>query len=87
MNPRSSFRIRLACAVVAGCAIFSLLTANGQAADPRPATQKNKARAATPAPRINEAYTAKIKEYTTEKHFLTELVDHLPLRQYPFSDK
>lgn len=27
---------------------------------------------------IDEAYTAKIKEYTTEPFFLTELVDHLP---------
>ncbi len=28
--------------------------------------------------KIDEAYSAKIREYTTEKHFLTELVDHLP---------
>lgn len=28
--------------------------------------------------RIDEAYTAKIREYTTEKFFLTELVDYLP---------
>ncbi len=28
--------------------------------------------------KLDEAYTAKIREYTTEKHFLTELVDHLP---------
>src|SRR5512134_3785470 len=27
---------------------------------------------------IDVAYTAKIKEYTTEPFFLTELVDHLP---------
>ncbi|MGH9814553.1 MAG: M14 family zinc carboxypeptidase, partial [Candidatus Acidiferrales bacterium] len=27
---------------------------------------------------IDEAYTAKIREYTTDKHFLTEMVDHLP---------
>ncbi|HEX8069413.1 MAG TPA: M14 family zinc carboxypeptidase [Pyrinomonadaceae bacterium] len=33
--------------------------------------------ATAPAP-IDEAYTAKIREYTTEKYFLTELVDHLP---------
>src|SRR5205823_2111883 len=26
----------------------------------------------------DEAYGAKIKEYTTEKYFMTELVDHLP---------
>jgi hypothetical protein len=34
--------------------------------------------AAAAAARNDEAYTAKIKEYTTEKYFLTELVDHLP---------
>ncbi|HZT59766.1 MAG TPA: M14 family zinc carboxypeptidase [Pyrinomonadaceae bacterium] len=41
--------------------------------------------AATPAQQATDAttrddanYTAKIKEYTTEKYFLTELVDHLP---------
>jgi hypothetical protein len=27
---------------------------------------------------LDENYTAKIKEYTTEPYFLTELVDHLP---------
>ena len=35
--------------------------------------------ASTPATQaLDEAYTTKIREYTTEKHFLTELVDHLP---------
>ncbi len=33
---------------------------------------------AAPAQKIDEAYSAKIKEYTTEPFFLTELVDHLP---------
>src|SRR5216684_6551168 len=28
--------------------------------------------------RIDEGYTAKIHQYTTEKFFLTELIDHLP---------
>ncbi len=32
---------------------------------------------ATPQ-KVDEAYSAKIKEYTTEPFFLTELVDHLP---------
>ena len=45
--------------------------------------QKNTSKpkpAATPAAvqKINEEYTKKIKEYTTEKFFMTELVDHLP---------
>jgi hypothetical protein len=69
--------------------MVALLSASGRAADPRPAQQKkDKARVAAPAPRINEAYTAKIKEYTTEKHFLTELVDHLPASdKVPSPDK
>ncbi|HEY6805235.1 MAG TPA: M14 family zinc carboxypeptidase [Pyrinomonadaceae bacterium] len=32
----------------------------------------------TPTNPLDAAYGAKIKEYTTEKYFLTELVDHLP---------
>src|SRR5215467_9502132 len=32
----------------------------------------------TPTNSLDVAYGAKIKEYTTEKYFLTELVDHLP---------
>ncbi len=33
----------------------------------------------TPKSPLDTAYGAKIAEYTTEKYFLTELVDHLPL--------
>ena len=37
---------------------------------------------------IDETYTAKIREYTTEKFFLTELVDHLPASdRVPSPDK
>ena len=32
----------------------------------------------TPTNPLDAAYGAKIKEYTTEKYFMTELVDHLP---------
>ena len=40
------------------------------------------------ASKINEEYSAKIKEYTTEKYFLTELVDHLPASdKVPSPDK
>src|SRR3982751_3929125 len=36
----------------------------------------------------NEAYAAKVKEYTTESYFMTELVDHLPLSdKVPSPDK
>src|ERR1044071_9008894 len=38
--------------------------------------------------RADESYAAKIKEYTTEKYFLTELVDHLPAdARVPSPDK
>jgi hypothetical protein len=33
----------------------------------------------TPTNPLDTAYGAKIAEYTTEKYFMTELVDHLPL--------
>ncbi len=36
-------------------------------------------RATKSASRMNEAYGAKVKEFTTESYFSTELVDHLPL--------
>ncbi len=44
--------------------------------------------AGTPAQANIEDYTAKIREYTTEKFFLTELVDHLPASEkVPSPDK
>jgi hypothetical protein len=48
-------------------AIGLILLLTLSAADKKPAPQKN-----------DEGYTAKIREYTTEPFFLTELVDHLP---------
>ncbi|MGI9107771.1 MAG: M14 family zinc carboxypeptidase [Pyrinomonadaceae bacterium] len=48
---------------------------------------KSPASSAAPT-RNNEGYTGKIKEYTTEKYFLTELVDHLPASdRVPSPDK
>ena len=71
--------------VIAG-AMLAVLTATGRAADPP--QKKDKGKAAAPASKINEEYTAKIKEYTTEKYFLTELVDHLPASdKVPSPDK
>ncbi len=65
MNPRP-FSVRFCCYAL--LFIFSLVCINLTVA----AQQK------PPAPKIDEGYTAKIREYTTEKFFLTELVDHLP---------
>src|SRR3954453_16190474 len=45
-------------------------------------------RPATTAPANNLAYGAKVKEYTTESYFMTELVDHLPASdKVPSPDK
>src|SRR6476659_5557523 len=42
----------------------------------------------TPKSANDTAYGAKIAEYTTEKYFMTELVDHLPLSaKVPSPDK
>ena len=45
------------------------------AAPERPTAQS---RSAQPKQKIDEAYTAKIKEYTQDPRISTELVDHLP---------
>ncbi len=51
------------------CLLASLLMAGADKKESKP----------VPAPaKVDEAYTAKIREYTTEPFFLTELVDHLP---------
>ncbi|HYG10317.1 MAG TPA: M14 family zinc carboxypeptidase, partial [Pyrinomonadaceae bacterium] len=61
-------------ALVFACAAMLLISLAAHAQ--RRAAQPPAASTATT--RNDEAYTAKIKEYTTEKYFLTELVDHLP---------
>ena len=42
---------------------------------------------ATAVQKDDEAYTAKIKEFTTEPYFTSELVDHLPASKLPSPDK
>jgi len=44
----------------------------------RGSAPRGTADATATSPRINEPYSAEIKKNTTEKFFLTELVDHLP---------
>ncbi|HZM89999.1 MAG TPA: M14 family zinc carboxypeptidase [Blastocatellia bacterium] len=73
-------------ALVVACAMLAVFTTTGRAADP--SQKKDKGKPAPAASKINEDYTAKIKEYTTEKYFLTELVDHLPASdKVPSPDK
>jgi hypothetical protein len=68
--------------------LFGAMTATSSAAGPAPQKRARAKAAAASVSRINEEYTAKIKEYTTEKYFLTELVDHLPASdKVPSPDK
>jgi len=53
-----------------------------------PISTKTETKTSTPVGPINAAYTAKIKENTTESYFMTELVDHLPASdKVPSPDK
>src|SRR3989442_9213349 len=89
MNRGRLFPLTRTYALVIAGAILTVFAVTGRAADPRPAPQKkDKAKASAATSKINEEYTAKIKEYTTEKYFLTELVDHLPVSdKVPSPDK
>lgn len=71
--------MRKKCAPVAACALAVLAAFSSVVAqrNTRPPASQNQPRSAS-AQRVDAGYTAKIKEYTTEPHFLTELVDHLP---------
>jgi hypothetical protein len=57
-----------------GAAVLAALLA----CPPAPAAAQSKAAAKPQA--LDEAYTAKIKEYTVDPRVITELVDHLPPR-------
>ena len=86
MNRGRLFPLTRAFALVIAGAMLTVFTATSHAADPP--QRKEKGKAAAPVSRMNEEYTAKIKEYTTEKYFLTELVDHLPASdKVPSPDK
>jgi hypothetical protein len=66
-----------ACAFVCAAVLFvAVAPAQRRAAPQTPAPPATTS--TTNGTPNDEAYTAKIKEYTTEKYFLTELVDHLP---------
>ena len=71
MNPKRL----LALSAFVLAAVFALSNFSGFAQQRR---DKQKPAASAAGQKIDEGYTAKIKEYTTEKYFLTELVDHLP---------
>src|SRR5215216_688056 len=88
MNRGRLLALRQTCASIIASAMLLSFVMTARAADPRPARQKNAKPKAASAARLDEGYTAKIKEYTTEKFFLTELVDHLPASdKVPTPDK
>src|SRR5262245_14929092 len=79
-NWRVVLSLCVALAVIAGAGSLSIAKERaaepGKAASPQGAPTKSaKATKAPATPQIDEEYTAKIREYTTEKHFMTELVD------------
>lgn len=86
MNRGRLFPLTRTCALMLACMVLALLTGTGRGA--QPPQKRDKGKSAATSPKINEEYTAKIKEYTTEKYFLTELVDQLPASdKVPSPDK
>src|SRR5687768_17817261 len=68
MSPKSVFKFVLV--VSALLALSAPISAQSNSVNPRYTAPKSP---------NDTAYGAKIAEYTTEKYFMTELVDHLPL--------
>jgi hypothetical protein len=68
-------RVTLRSLPLAGAALLTMLAAP---IAPLDAQSKTATAAAGKAQKIDEAYTAKIKEHTTDPRVITELVDHLP---------
>ena len=73
--------LRSALVVLAITVLSAQISAQSDSSN-APAKAKDEAvnpRYTTPKSPLDTAYGAKIAEYTTEKNFMTELVDHLPL--------
>jgi hypothetical protein len=73
--------LRSALVVLAITVLSAQISAQSDSSN-APAKAKDEAvnpRYTTPKSPLDTAYGAKIAEYTTEKYFMTELVDHLPL--------
>jgi hypothetical protein len=68
--------LRLLLAALVACVPTLTLVAQGNRQAPADLSSAKPGRAPNQA--IDEAYTAKIKEYTTEPFFLSPLVDYLP---------
>ncbi len=93
MNPGRLFFVSMQVALFAlACGIFVPPSATLGVAQERASTSKPKTETASRARGDSVAadndYSKKIKEYTTETYFMTELVDHLPMSErVPSPDK
>ena len=92
MNRVSLFLADRARAIVPACALILTLIALGAASYPARAQQMTAGPGNVGPGSSSDAgdndYTKKIKEYTTESYFRTELVDHLPMSdKVPSPDK
>ena len=78
MNRLRLFLVRNAYAIVLACSVFTLGVANYPAAGQQKTGDQGG----------DNDYSRKIKEYTTQPYFRTELVDHLPMSdKVPSPDK
>jgi hypothetical protein len=78
MNRRRLLALRQSCALALVFLLAAFQVHLYAANLPQKKADKSKPASANAPQKMDDAYTAKIKEYTTEKFFLTELVDHLP---------
>jgi hypothetical protein len=79
MNRERLFPVsKHALTTISRCALLFLILTSGKPAFSQGADRQN----------TDNDYTKKIREYTTEPYFMTELVDHLPLSdKVPSPDK
>ncbi len=90
ISPRSFLCLTLLVAALLIFSTVSLVFAQSKttAHAPAPSRIKADAPAKSVAPPADNEYSKKIKEYTTETYFMTELVDHLPMSdKVPSPDK
>ena len=92
VNPSLRLAIVPLCLVLIAIASWQLSSGVHAQKTEKPRTSHpasaSKPAATTKTPANNAAYGAKIKEYTTESYFMTELVDHLPASdKVPSPDK
>src|SRR5436189_235446 len=94
MKVKPSLRVATICsfALIAAVSVwqFSVGVHAQKATKPKTAhpASKSKADSKPASPANNAAYAAKVREYTTESYFMTELVDHLPASdKVPSPDK